>query len=289
WWVDVLCPSVEEMRVLSKTFHIHPLTTEDIQAQEPREKVELFPNYTFVCFRAFDVDPISDLIKPFNYYTLIFKEGFLTFHFKRSDHCDTVRERCDQLKTYMPITPDWMNYALIDSITDSFAPIILQVEMEAVSIDELSLVLKKSEQADMLKRISRCRKKSTQLARLLGSKLDVIKSLMKRYQDNKKAYTDVLLYLGDIQDHVVTMVQNINHYDRILHRAHTNYLAQVNLELTQTYNMTNNVMNRLTFLATVFIPLTLIGSLWGMNVYVPGKDHTDLGYFYWILGGMALY
>lgn len=134
-----------------------------------------------------------------------------------------------------------MNYALIDSITDSFAPIILQVEMEAVSIDELSLVLKKSEQADMLKRISRCRKKSTQLARLLGSKLDVIKSLMKRYQDksrelaaleqhqqsfpvqlstalnaavsesvdagkntpvaleSKKAYTDVLLYLGDIQ------------------------------------------------------------------------------------------
>lgn len=165
------------------------------------------------------------------------------FHFKRSDHCDTVRERCDQLKTYMLITPDWMNYALIDSITDSFAPIILQVEMEAVSIDELSLVLKKSEQADMLKRISRCRKKSTQLARLLGSKLDVIKSLMKRYQDkarefalleqqqqsfpvqlstalnaavsenaeagkntpvvatleSKKAYTDVLLYLGDIQ------------------------------------------------------------------------------------------
>ncbi|CAO0789209.1 unnamed protein product [Mucor circinelloides] len=335
WWVDVLCPSVEEMRVLSKTFHIHPLTTEDIQAQEPREKVELFPNYTFVCFRAIDIDPISDLIRPFNYYTLIFKEGFLTFHFKRSDHCDAVRERCDQLKTYMPITPDWMNYALIDSITDSFAPIILQVEMEAVSIDELSLVLKKSEQADMLKRISRCRKKSTQLARLLGSKLDVIKSLMKRYQDksrefalleqqqqqqsfpvqlstalhaavsekadagknspvlaaleSKKAYTDVLLYLGDIQDHVVTMVQNINHYDRILHRAHTNYLAQVNLELTQTYNMTNNVMNRLTFLATVFIPLTLIGSLWGMNVYVPGKDHTDLAYFYWILAGMAVY
>ncbi|KAK4519986.1 uncharacterized protein ATC70_010230 [Mucor velutinosus] len=334
WWVDVLCPSVEEMRVLSKTFHIHPLTTEDIQAQEPREKVELFPNYTFVCFRAFDVDPISDLIKPFNYYTLIFKEGLLTFHFKGSDHCDAVRERCDQLKTYMPITPDWMNYALIDSITDSFAPIILQVEMEAVSIDELSLVLRESEQADMLKRISRCRKKSTQLARLLGSKLDVIKSLMKRYQDksresalleqqqqsfpvqlstalnvvvsgnaadagentpmrlaleSKKAYTDVLLYLGDIQDHVVTMVQNINHYDRILHRAHTNYLAQVNLELTQTYNMTNNVMNRLTFLATVFIPLTLIGSLWGMNVYVPGKDHKDLSYFYWILAAMALY
>jgi Mg2+ and Co2+ transporter CorA len=85
------------------------------------------------------------------------------------------------------------------------------------------------------------------------------------------------------------MAQNINHYDRILHRAHTNYLAQVNLELTQTYVMTNSVMNRLTFLATVFIPLTLIGGLWGMNVKVPGKDFIDLVYFYWILGGMAMY
>lgn len=90
-------------------------------------------------------------------------------------------------------------------------------------------------------------------------------------------------------DHVVTMVQNITHYDRILHRAHTNYLAQVNLELTQTYNMTNNVMNRLTFLATVFIPLTLIGGLWGMNVKVPGKGLNDTVYFFWILGGMAIY
>lgn len=88
----------------------------------------------------------------------------------------------------MPITPDWMNYALIDAVTDSFAPIILQIEMEAVSIDELSLVLRKSEQGDMLKRISRCRKKSTQLSRLLGSKLDFIKSLMKRYEDKHREY-----------------------------------------------------------------------------------------------------
>jgi magnesium transporter len=53
--------------------------------------------------------------------------------------------------------------------------------------------------------------------------------------------------------------------------------------------MTNNVMNRLTFLATVHIPLTLIGSLWGMNVQVPGHNYIDLSFFFWILGGMALY
>lgn len=73
-------------------------------------------------------------------------------------------------------------------MTDSFAPVILQVEMEAISIDELSLMLRKSERADMLRRISRCRKKSTQLSRLLASKLDLIKSLMKRYEDKSREF-----------------------------------------------------------------------------------------------------
>lgn len=64
------------------------MTTEDIQAQEPREKVELFPNYTFVCFRAFDIDPVTDQIKPFTFYSLIFKEGLLTV----SSSCDEIFE-----------------------------------------------------------------------------------------------------------------------------------------------------------------------------------------------------
>ncbi|CAO3661129.1 unnamed protein product [Rhizopus stolonifer] len=160
----------------------------------------------------------------------------------------------DQLKEYTTITPDWLNYALVDAVTDSFAPVILQVEMEAISIDELSLMLRKSERADMLRRISRCRKKSTQLSRLLASKLDLIKSLMKRYEDKsrefllleqqqtakiipqqkqaqasealviplstsinnlieeKKAFNDVLLYLGDIQGKRKQGKKNIHNF-----------------------------------------------------------------------------
>ncbi|CDH50329.1 magnesium transporter [Lichtheimia corymbifera JMRC:FSU:9682] len=306
WWVDVQSPTTDDMKALSKTFHIHPLTTEDVLAQEPREKVEMFPNYTFICFRSFQIDPYTEQICPFNFYILIFRQGLLTFHFRSSDIPQKVRQRTEQLKTYMVITPDWLNYAIIDAIVDEFGPTILQVEMEAVSIDELSLVLRRSEQADMLLRISRCRRRSTQLSRLLTSKMDVIKSLIKRYEDrangdlddisedpltakSKKAFSDVCLYLGDIQDHVVTMTQNIGHYNRILGRAHTNYLAQVNVELTETYSTTNMVMNRLTFLATVFVPLTVLCGLFGMNVEVPGQNYLDLNYFFWIMAGMSVY
>ena len=55
FWLDVFDPTEEEMKVLSKTFGIHPLTTEDIFLGEAREKVELFKSYYFVCFTSFDV------------------------------------------------------------------------------------------------------------------------------------------------------------------------------------------------------------------------------------------
>ncbi|KAF7729119.1 CorA metal ion transporter [Apophysomyces ossiformis] len=287
WWVDVLSPTDEELRVLKKVFHIHALTAEDIQAREQCEKVAVFPNYIFVCSRSFDVDPHTGRLQPYNFYNLIFKKGLLTrtqFHFNATVHPQRVRRRANHLREYASINPDWMNYALIDDIVDSFMPVVQQVQMESISIDELSLLLRKDERADMLKRIGRCRRRATQLLRLLSAKVDGIKSLMKRYED-KPALGDIKMYL----DHVLTMSQNTNHYSRMLARAHTNYLAQVNVELSHTYSMTNKVMNRLTFLGTVFIPLHLISSLWGMNVKVPGDALNDTHWFYWIMLGMAAY
>ena len=79
WWLDVLSPTDEEMRVLSKVFGIHPLTTEDIQMEETREKIELFQNYYLVSFRSFDQNPYSPThLEPINYYIVVFREGTLS-------------------------------------------------------------------------------------------------------------------------------------------------------------------------------------------------------------------
>ena len=79
WWLDVLCPTDEEMRVLSKVFGIHPLTTEDIQMEETREKIELFQNYYLVSFRSFDQNPYSPThLEPINCYIVVFREGTLS-------------------------------------------------------------------------------------------------------------------------------------------------------------------------------------------------------------------
>ncbi|KAG2197559.1 hypothetical protein INT47_009557 [Mucor saturninus] len=316
WWIDVLAPTNDEMRAISKIFRIHPLTTEDIQAQESREKCEIFQNYMFISFRSFNHDYNSqDYLDAVSFYIVIFKDGVLTFRFQDLPHPHNVRRRIHQLKDFIKVTPEWINYALIDNITDSFAPLIQHTELEVDSIDDLVLVLNGSEQNDMLRRIGSCRKTVMQLLRLLSPKADVVRSLIKRYedkakenmyntrlresqstnadvypeQDENKVHHEVTLYLGDIQDHILTMLQNVNHYDLILGRAHRNYLGQISIELSQAGNTTNGVINRLTFFATIVVPLNLVGSLFGMNVSVPGQSENDLVWFFWIVLGMVLY
>ncbi|KAF7726328.1 CorA metal ion transporter [Apophysomyces ossiformis] len=311
WWIDIFSPTNEEMRALSKIFRIHPLTTEDIQAQESREKCEIFQNYMFVSFRSFDHDMQSPTyLEAVNFYIIVFKDGVLTFRFQPLPHPHNVRRRIHQLKDFIHITPEWINYALIDSVTDSFAPLIQQTELEVDSIDDLVLVLDGSEQRDMLRRIGSCRKTVMQLLRLLGPKADVVRSLIKRYEDKSKEsgplvksvepvdvnsteeskiHHEVILYLGDIQDHILTMLQNVNHYDLTLGRAHRNYLGQISIEVSQAGNTTNEVINRLTFFATIVVPLNLVAGLFGMNVHVPGQDNHDLVWFFWIVMGMIIY
>ncbi|WAQ92593.1 hypothetical protein PtA15_17A74 [Puccinia triticina] len=284
WWLDVLSPTDAEMKLLSKVFGIHPLTTEDIQMEEAREKIELFRNYYLVCFRSFDQDPYSPTyLEPLNIYIIVFREGTLSFHFRATPHAQNVRRRIKQLKDYINVTSDWISYALIDDITDAFGPLIQGIEYEVDSIDELVLILKDVEQSDMLRRIGTCRKKVMGLLRLMGNKADVVKGLAKRCNENWSVApkSDIGLYLSDIQDHLVTMTQNLNHYEKILSRSHSNYLAQISIEMTDANNQINDVLSKLTALGSILVPMNLVTGLWGMNVHVPGQDVAE-GYAWFI-------
>lgn len=252
----------------------------------------------------------------------------------------------------MSVTSDWINYAILDEVTDQFAPLMHQLEADVDSIDDPAMLLKVNhDETEMVMRIGTCRKRVMQLYRLLASKADVVKALIKRLQDihgdkvgglvdvpsssmpstattmqgimghrrggssssfgfikdhkgnnnnASKRHTseeekgnntlpDVSLYLGDVQDHLITMLQNLSHYETVLARAHSNYLAQISIKLSQTSNSTNDVIGRLTVFATILLPMNLVTGLWGMNVKVPGKDYDDLLYFFWIVASLALF
>lgn len=442
YWLDVLDPTEEEMKVLSKTFGIHPLTTEDIFLGEAREKVELFKQYYFVCFTSFDVvyerrqqrkkeqekklSKLQELggdsqdglwrrmrryfrtldrrylhahpttqttshrsktkriregeLQPLNMYMIVFREAVITFHFSATPHPVNVRRRARLLRDFLTVSADWICYALIDDVTDSFAPMIDSIETEVNLIEDAILKMHSGDtdsddsdlddddekghasnhrsggsagvaskhkdsnifyrrtrsksvveaqgnvgifgrlaarsathsrtlssssrstalkiigwkrKGDMLRRIGECRKRVMSVLRLLGLKADVIKGFNKRLTDHSDpsltGRSELSLYLGDILDHIVTMVQSLNHYEKLLARFHSNYLAQINIDMTKVNNDTNDVLGKITILGTIVLPINVVTGLWGMNCLVPGQDYDGLLWFWCIILGMVVF
>ncbi|CAI4064131.1 hypothetical protein SUVZ_07G5100 [Saccharomyces uvarum] len=331
WWLDCSCPTDDEMRCLTRAFGIHPLTAEDIRMQETREKVELFKSYYFVCFHTFENDKESeDFLEPINVYIVVCRSGVLTFHFTPISHSANVRRRVRQLRDYVNVNSDWLCYALIDDITDSFAPVIQSIEYEADSIEDSVFMARDMDFAAMLQIIGESRRKTMTLMRLLSGKADVIKMFAKRCQDdascigpaltsqinianlqarqdnvtrtNDNSYTtlpnsyvpttsqprgDIALYLGDIQDHLLTMFQNLLAYEKIFSRSHTNYLAQLQVESFNSNNKITEMLGKVTMLGTMLVPLNVITGLFGMNVTVPGGG-SSIAWWFGILAFLLL-
>lgn len=169
-------------------------------------------------------------------------------------HPANVRRRIRQLNDYMSPSADWISYAVIDDVTDAFFPLVQQIEDEVDEIDDSILALhSKSDEpehhkqrkmpkskekdhegsvsdmrsekgdktiadrgGDMLRDVGECRKKVMSLYRLLGNKADVIKGFAKRCNEHWEVAprSEIGLYLGDIQDHIVTMTGNLSHYEK---------------------------------------------------------------------------
>ncbi|KAK3375018.1 hypothetical protein B0H63DRAFT_264109 [Podospora didyma] len=290
WWLNMNKPSEEEVRAICRAFGIHPLTIEDITTQESREKIELFPSYYFACFRSFflelDEETKETEYVPFNIYVVVFREGTLSFSYASNPHASHVRKRITMLKDYVALSSDWICYALIDDIVDSFAPVIGKLESDTDQIEDEVFIARTDDMAEFLRKIGIARKNVMGLMRLLGGKADVLKGFTKRCNENYKVTPrmDIGLYLGDIQDHVVTMMTNLGHFEKMLSRAHSNYLAQISIDGIAQGTSTNRVLGKITLLASIIVPLNVVTGLFGMNVPVPWMDAGQLGPFFGILG-----
>jgi len=230
-------------------------------------------------------------------------------------HPANVRRRIRQLKDYLILSADWISYGIIDDITDVYAPLIQRIEDEVDEIDDAILCLDSEDEQemyksqncpnnknwekmsqssdrpretgqDMLRRVGACRKKVMSLYRLLGNKADVIKGFAKRCNEqwDVAPRSEIGLYLGDIQDHIVTMTSNLSHYEKyvspmsyfplyghrltsysLLSRAHSNYLAQINIRMNERQEKTSDILGKLTVMGTIVLPMNVVTGIWGMN------------------------
>lgn len=178
-----------------------------------------------------------------------------------------------------------------DDIVDSFAPVITKLEGDTDQIEDEVFVARTDDMAQFLRKIGIARKNVMALMRLLGGKADVLKGFTKRCNENYKVTPrmDIGMYLGDIQDHVVTMMTNLGHFEKMLSRAHSNYLAQISIDGIAQGTSTNRVLSKITLLASIIVPLNVVTGLFGMNVMVPWKENENLAAFFGILGSLLAF
>ena len=158
-------------------------------------------------------------------------------------------------------------------------------------IEDQVFIARSDDMHAFLRKIGVARKNVMGLMKLLGGKADVLKGFTKRCNANYKVTPrmDIGLYLGDIQDHVVTMMTSLAHFEKMLSRSHSNYLAQLSIDNITQGNNSNKVLSKITLLASILVPLNLVCGMFGMNVDVPFKNVDNLGPFFGILGVLILF
>lgn len=227
--------------------------------------------------------------EPLNVYILVFREGTLSITFRPSPHAANVQNRIRMLRNYMTLSSDWICYALIDDIVDSFSPLISEIEQETNAMEDSVFVTRVHELGSVLLQVHVCRKKTMSAIHLLRGKGAVIKSLARHCDEAHSATPRIKISLfGDIQDHLMTMKSKLDHYEEILSRSHSDYLTRLSVDRIRTSNQTMKFIIRITVIAAILVPLNVICGLFGMNVSVPGGGSNGLSWWFGVLGAIIL-
>ncbi|GLA46032.1 magnesium and cobalt transport protein CorA [Aspergillus niger] len=301
WWVDICDATEEEVSTVCQALSIHPLTAEDIATREPREKIEAFRNYYLISFQALlptddfkssrSLKPSSSIPGSAGFYILVFKNATVTFSPSGCHHIARVRDRIRRTQDTHLVSSDWICYALIDEIIDDFEPYMRAAEREADAIEDQVFIARVDDVKALIPQLDSLRKSITQLIRCLTGKYDVLSGFVKRCQakDRNPMFPDgdLLVYLGDVQDHLVTTLTSLSHFDEIVGRSQSNFLAQLSVNNIRLSYDVNAVLSKVTILATIFVPLHMVTGLFGMNVEVPGQNVDNLGWFFGIIGHVS--
>ena len=257
------------MSFCENVFGLHPLTTEDILLSETREKMELFDNYLLISVQI-SLSRLSTWDEPddsFNWFIAVYPDFILSFHSGEVPYFPSVLRRIKS--SGGNLKPDWIMYTVLDVIVEAYQNSVDIADSEAESLNEIISLLSDKEQSDILLRIGHARKRLSSLYRSLNPKREIVLNLINRKTIliHKKTY----LYLRDILDDCLSMLQKVEYSRETLTSAQANYLATVSLNVSKSSNQLNGVMNKLTLAATIFLPLNVITGMFGMNVRVPGQ------------------
>jgi len=254
-WVDVQGFGDEEMvREIGEIFAIHPLALEDIVNMPQRPKAESYDGQVLIVTRMVRVDENDSITM--EQVTLVLGENYvLTFQERYGDVLDPVRERIRNGKG-RPIRrngPGYLSYAIVDTIVDGYYPVI-----EAVGdhLEQIEQVVIENPSTHVLVALNQTKNMLVNLRRAVWPQREAVNSLVR--EENPLITDEVRVFLRDTYDHCVQTAEVIEMYREMATGLMNTYLSSV-------ANRTNDVMKVLTIMASIFIPLTFLAGIYGMN------------------------
>ncbi|MFC7370208.1 magnesium/cobalt transporter CorA [Fictibacillus iocasae] len=276
FWVDISEPTPEEASLLLEFFHFHPLAVEDCLNELQRPKLEYYEDHQFLVVHA-----INEQTLKAEEVDVFFGANFIvSFHQTNLKELDYVYEYVKKTKKPDQMNPMQILYKVMDKLVDTYFPILHRMEDTVLALDdELELEKPKliNELFDIRGEVLRLRKTIVPMRELLYRMLE---SKRITISDKRKAY------FHDIYDHLIKLSETLDSIREMTSDIRDNYIS------LSSHRM-NTIMKTLTVITTIFMPLTFIAGIYGMNFSHMPELHYRYGYFaavgFMVLIGMSMF
>ena len=268
-WINVDgIHQVETLEKLGECFGVHPLTLEDILNTDQRPKMEDFGDYMYIVLKMFTRNAQNDEIVT-EQISLILGENFvLSFQENVGDVFDPVRARIRSDKGRLrKMAADYLLYSLLDAIVDNYF-IILENFGDQIEFIEERLIVNPAQET--LNIIHKLKREMLFLRKSVWPLREVISGMERGESPLIKGTTKI--YLRDVYDHNIQIIDTIETLREMLS-------GMLDIYLTSISNRLNAVMKVLTIIATIFMPLTFLAGIYGMNFKYMPELEWKWGYF----------
>lgn len=265
------------MEQIGACFNLHPLVLEDILNTDQRSKLEDYGDYLYVVLKTFDYENKGpeERINSDQVSLILGKNFVLSFLETNGIQLGTVCERLQSGKGQIRKSgADFLMYGLIDAIVDSYFVILERLDEKTEALESELIA---NPRPSTLHSIYRLKREGVFLRKSLWPLREVISSLQRG--DSPLFTHDTLLYLRDVYDHTIHIIESVESLRDLTAGMLDIYISSVSYRIS-------TVMKVLTVITTIFMPLSLIAGIYGMNFkYLPGLEW-EWGFFA-VLGAMV--
>jgi magnesium transporter len=267
-WIQVYGvsdPSV--ISALGSHFHLHSLILEDVLNTTQRAKLDTYEDQVFIVSRFLKYNELDHELKD-EQVSIVFGPNYLiSFLEKDEDTFKPVKDRIRQGNNRLRKEgPDYLAYALLDLVVDQYFVVLEKVDID---LDKLEEELTHTPKPDTVKKMRKAKREMIFLRKSIWPMRDVISRLQKI--EPPLVSTSLQVYLRDVYDHLVQTIDIIEGFRDVVSGMMDVYLSNINIK-------TNEIMKVLTIVSTIFVPLTFISSLYGMNFEYMPELHYKFGY-----------